>query len=171
MKQLIIIIVSIITTTTFGQINVDTVKQRRKAVIEEWYGFHCGYCPMSEVAIDQAIALHGAENIIHFKVHEGGWAIPGPGEPDFRTAEGDIHALGFGVNAYPHCTLNRRVIYGEQLYHPNTLNDSNKIPEVLQDSAEVNLFMTAEIDFTSRVLNVEVEYYYVDSAPSPINYL
>jgi hypothetical protein len=152
------------------QVNVSTTPENRNAVIEEWTGIYCGYCPSGHVAVDQAIASNPGD-VIALNIHTGSYADPSGGDPDFRTTDGDENASLFTISGYPASTLNRRTIGGSQTYHPAESNDANKVPQVISEVSEVNMHITATVDIVTRVLNVDVEYYYTADAPNSTNFM
>lgn len=150
--------------------SVSTTPENRNAVIEEWTGIYCQYCPSGHAAVEAAITDNPGD-VVGINFHSGSYANPNPGDPDFRTPEGNIHDGAFGPTGYPSSTLNRKIIGGAQLYHPGGSNDANKVPTIIAQSSEVNMNIVANLDVTTRQLNVAVEYFYTDDAPSPANEL
>jgi Outer membrane protein Omp28/Secretion system C-terminal sorting domain len=150
--------------------NVSTTPENRNAVIEEWTGIHCGYCPTGHAAVQAAYANNPGD-VVAINIHSGGYAVPSGGEPDYRTTNGDAHDAAFGPTGYPSSTLNRRTIGGEQLYHPAGSNDADKVPTVIAEQSEVNVNIVATLDIVTRQLDVAVEYYYTGNAPSGTNEL
>jgi len=150
--------------------NVSTTPENRNAVIEEWTGIHCGYCPTGHAAV-QAAVTNNPGDVVGINFHSGGYAVPSGGEPDYRTTNGDAHDTAFGPSGYPSSTLNRRTIGGEQLYHPAGTNDADKVPTVIAEVSEVNMNIVATLDIVTRQLDVAVEYYYTSNAPSGTNEL
>lgn len=153
-----------------AQVNVGTALENRNAVIEEWTGIHCGYCPTGHAAVQTAVA-NNPGRVVAINIHSGGYAVPSAGEPDYRTPEGTVHDGAFSISGYPSSTLNRRTIGGAQTYHPANSNAADKVPAVLAEASEVNMYMDATLDIVTRVLTVNVEYYYRVGAPNPTNYL
>jgi hypothetical protein len=150
--------------------SVSTTPENRNAVIEEWTGIHCGYCPTGHAAVSAAVANNPGD-VVAINIHSGGYAVPSGAEPDYRTPEGTIHDNAFGPTGYPSSTLNRRTIGGEQLYHPAGSNDADKVPTIIAEASEVNMNIVATLDIVSRQLDVAVEYYYTANAPSGTNEL
>jgi hypothetical protein len=153
-----------------AQVNVSTNVEPRNAVIEEWTGIHCGYCPTGHAAVQTAVD-NNPDRVVAINIHSGGYAVPNAGEPDYRTPEGTIHDGAFSISGYPSSTLNRRTIGGSQTYHPANTNSADKVPAVLAENSEVNMYISATADLVTRVLTVEVEYYYTSDAPNATNYL
>jgi len=153
-----------------AQVNVGTGVENRNAVIEEWTGIHCGYCPTGHAAVQTAVT-NNPGRVVAVNIHSGGYAVPQAGEPDYRTPEGTVHDGAFSISGYPSSTLNRRTIGGSQTYHPANSNSGDKVPAILAEASEVNMYMDATLDIVTRVLTVNVEYYYRVGAPNPTNYM
>jgi hypothetical protein len=153
-----------------GSAQVNTSPENRNAVVEEWTGIHCGYCPTGHAAVQSAYTNNPGD-VVAINFHSGGYAVPNAGEPDYRTPEGTIHDGAFSISGYPSSTLNRRTIGGSQTYHPAGTNDADKVPAVLAETSEVNMYMTATLDIVTRQLDVDVEYYYTSNAPNSTNYM
>ncbi len=161
-----------------AQTNVSTSPSGRNAIVEEFTGIHCGYCPIGHATVNQQMAANPGR-VVGVNVHAGGYAVPGAGEPDFRTAYGDVMDNTFPISGYPASTLNRRTITYNgssgtttgQVYHPAYLGDAGFIPTVLGETSEVNLWGEATIDINTRQMTVNVEYYYTSNAPSATNYM
>ncbi|MEW6773226.1 MAG: hypothetical protein AB1304_04415 [Bacteroidota bacterium] len=114
MKTKLLIIGSMcITMSTFAQLPVSTSPQNKKAVLEEYTGIHCGYCPDGHKI---ATNIYNADpnNVVLINIHTGGYATPGAGEPDFRTTEGNSIAAmpGMGITGYPTGDVNRTILTG-----------------------------------------------------------
>jgi hypothetical protein len=153
-----------------AQVNVGTTPENRNAVIEEWTGINCVYCPTGHAAVQTAID-NNVGDVVGINIHSGGYAAPSGGQPDFRTPEGTVLDGAFPISGYPASTLNRRTIGGEQVYHPANSNQPDKVPTVIAEISEVNMHITATVDINTRQLDVDVEYYYTSDAPSATNYM
>lgn len=163
-----------------AQVNVSTTPENRKAVVEEFTGIYCGYCPIGHVTVQQQMTANPG-NVVAMNVHAGGYAVPSGGDPDFRTTDGNTLDGAFQGGGYPNATLNRSTItYVEQgntspttddTYHPAYLGDTEFIPSILTQSSPVNLHITADVDVQTRMLTVDVEYYYTGNAANATNYL
>ena len=146
--------------------------------MEEWTGIHCGYCPVGHATVQAQMAANPGR-VAAINIHSGSYAVPGAGEPDFRTAEGDGLDGAFPISGYPASTLNRRTVsYTDngtpttgQVYHPAYLGDAAFIPAVLGETSEVNMYAEASIDVSTNELTVDVEYYYTSNASNSTNYL
>ena len=69
-----------------AQTIVSTSPENKKVCVEKFTGINCNYCPCGDVIINNAISAN-PENVIVVKVHEGGYATPGAGQPDLERME------------------------------------------------------------------------------------
>src|SRR5688500_13695603 len=96
-----------------AQLPVSTTPQNKKAILEEFTGVKCTWCPAGHV-IANNIEAADPNNVILIIIHSGSFANVNPGEPDFKTAEGTAidQMSGMGITGYPAGTMNRRVLSG-----------------------------------------------------------
>lgn len=171
MKLSVIIIAAALLGTgnyASGQTIVSTTPENRNALIEEFTGIACGFCPYGHLEVANFIAAH-PEDGFSMAIHQGFYAIPGEGQPDYRTTMGDGLGTYFSVNAWPNGLINRHD-YGAGLLYP--LNDwQTYANQVINDGAYVNVACEAEVDVQTRELTVHVEAYYTSGSPVPENYL
>lgn len=165
-----VLFAGVLALPTLGNAQVSTTPSNRNAVIEEWTGIYCQYCPTGHAAVQTAMN-NNPGRVVGINVHTGGYAAPSGSDPDFRTPSGDVNASGFTITGYPSSTLNRKTIGGSQTYHPANSNQPDKVPAVLSQVSEVNMDITATLDIVTRVLTVDVEYYYTANAPNGTNYM
>ncbi len=163
---------------TYGQTIVSTSPQDQNVVLEEFTGIHCVYCPQGH-AIAKAIQDANPDRVSLINIHQGGYATPGSGEPDFRTPYGNAivsqsySGTGFG---YPSGTVNRHVFPGRSMasgggtamgrnYWTISANETQAI------SSPVNVAVEASIDVQTSELTVHVEGYYTSNSPEGTNLL
>lgn len=155
---------------------VSTSPEMRNVVLEVFGGYHAGYDPDGHLVADGIAALYpGDVSIINF--HQGGYAIPNTGEPDFRTAYGDSIAFQTELVGYPAGTINRQFF---QAWAQNTSNPGTAMNRynwqaasaiVLADQSYVNVAAEAEIDMTTNMMHVLVEIYYTGNSLQATNRL
>ncbi len=168
----------------FTQTFVSTSPENKKALVEKFTGINCNYCPCGDVVIYGAVE-NNPENIIVVKIHEGGYAVPGSGQPDFRTAFGDAISSQSINNGNPQISVNRHVFTdytsaggtaisacysnasGIAMQSPPTY----AIDEILLEPAYLNIAAQAEINYSSNTLTVNTEVYYTGDSPSSTNLL
>lgn len=156
---------------TLAQLPVSTAPQNKKAVLEEFTGIHCGYCPDGHKI---ATNIYNADpnNVVLINIHTGGYATPGAGEPDFRTTDGNnIAAMpGMGITGYPQGAMNRTVFSGTAMAMSRSLWTS-AANTVKTQSAYCNVALQGTLDVQTRVLTVETQVYYTANSPASTNSL
>lgn len=163
---------------SFGQTIVSTSPENQNVVLEEFTGIHCVFCPQGH-AIAQAIYDANPGRVSLINIHQGGYAVPSGGEPDFRTPYGNAivaqsySGSGFG---YPSGTVNRHVFPGRSMASGGgTAMGRNywtiSSNETLAIGSPVNVAVEAEIDVQTNVLTVHVEGYYTSNSPQGTNLL
>jgi len=167
-----------------AQTFVSTNPENKKALVEKYTGINCNYCPCGDVIIYSAVD-NNPENIIVVKIHEGGYAVPGAGQPDFRTAFGSALSSQAMNTGNPAVSVNRHFFQnytsnggtaiggcysnatGVAMQSPPTY----AIDEILVEPAYLNVAAQAEINYSSNMLTVNTEVYYTDDSPTSTNYL
>ena len=167
-----------------AQTFVSTSPENKKALVEKYTGINCNYCPCGDVIVYGAVE-NNPENIIVVKIHEGGYAIPGAGQPDFRTAFGSAISGQAMNTGNPAVSVNRHFFQnyasnggtaiggcysnetGVAMQSPPTY----AIDEILVEPAYLNVAAQAEINYSSNILTVNTEVYYTDNSPTSTNYL
>ena len=152
-----------------GQTLVTTKTLNKNVILEDYTGIHCQYCPQGHV-IAQSILDNNPGRAAVISIHQGSYAIPGTGEPDYRTPFGDALAGQTGLTGYPSGTVNRHVFTGSvtALGRGDWTNASNII---LVQNSPVNVGVTSDFDNVSRELTVHVELYYTGNSATSTNYI
>lgn len=157
-----------------AQTLVSTDRQPRNAVLEEFTGIHCQYCPDGH-RIAQALADANPGRVVLMNIHQGNYATPGTGEPDYRTSFGDALAAQTALTGYPCGTVNRHVFAGLGMTTGGTAMDRGSWGPasdiILPDTTPVNIGIQSELDTVSRVLTVTVELYYTANSVVSSNYI
>ena len=152
-----------------GQTLVTTQPTDKNVVLEDYTGIHCQYCPEGHV-IAKAILDNNPGRAAVISIHQGSYAIPNAGEPDYRTPFGDPLAGQTGLTGYPSGTVNRHVFSGSAtaLGRGDWTNASNII---LAQNSPVNVGITSDFDSITRELTVHVELYYTGNSATTTNYI
>jgi len=153
-----------ITLAMFSQTIVSTSPENKKVVLEEYTGLHCGWCPDGHT-IAQNIQNNNPGNVFLINIHQGGYATPGNGEPDFRTPFGNALAGQVGANFYPSGTINRN---SDVLGRGSWNGAANA---TLGQTSNVNVGVEADIDVQNNLITVHVEAYYTSDSPESTNLL
>ena len=158
----------------YGQTIVSTTPENKKAILEEFTGIYCTFCPDGH-AIAQQILSQNPGNAFVINIHEGGFAVPGSGAPDFRTPFGTAIAGQSGLTGYPAATVNRHVFPGKGMSNGSTAMGRNwwktTANEIMAMPSYLNMAVEASIDIDTRVMTVHVEGYYTGNSPQTTNLL
>jgi hypothetical protein len=173
-KLLLPLVFALFAFATYGQTIVSTSPENKNVVLEEFTGIHCTYCPDGH-AIAKAIQDAHPDDVSLINIHTGGYATPGPGEPDFRTPYGAAIAGQSGLTGYPSGTVNRHVFPGRGMTSGGTAMGRGSwtisANETLALSSDVNVAVEAEIDVQTNEMTVHVEAYYTANSPESTNLL
>jgi len=160
--------------SAFAQTIVSTTPENRKVVLEEFTGIHCVFCPQGH-AIAQAIQDNNPGNVFLINIHQGSFANPNAGEPDFRTPWGNAIAGQSNLAGYPAGTINRQVFAGQGQNPGSTAMSRNQwtsaANSIMGDGSYVNVGTEAVIDINTGELTVHVEGYYTGNSPEATNLL
>jgi hypothetical protein len=157
----------------FAQFPVSTTPENKNALLEEFTGIYCTFCPDGHVRANNLSNTHG-NNFWVMNIHVGNFAAPSAGDPDFRTPFGTAIANQSGLTGYPAGTINRRLFSGLSQGSGTAMsrtNWSNATNQALGQASPVNIAVDAEVDEQTRVLKVVVEYHYTANATNPTNKL
>jgi hypothetical protein len=141
----------------------------KNVVLEEYTGIHCTYCPDGHAIAASILANHpGRVTVI--AIHQGSFASPSAGEPDYRTIFGDPLAAQTGLTGYPSGTVNRHVFAANKTaLSRGDWGASSEI--ILQQPSPVNVGVESSFDAGTRLLTVHVELYYTASSTATSNFI
>ena len=146
----------------FGQSLVSQAPQNRTALLEDFTGIHCGYCPEGHVIAASLEALHGPD-LVTVGVHAGVFAVPGAGEPDLQTTDGTAIDAYFTISGYPAGVINRHLFNGADDLGRGAWEGA--VADMLALPSPVNLGMASSFDAGTRDLTVTVELLYTANSP------
>jgi len=152
-----------------AQTIVSTTPEPKKVVLEEYTGINCPYCPDGHrIANELAEANPGA--VFPINIHQGSYATPSSGQPDYRTSFGDALANQTGLTGYPSGTVNRHVFSGSTtaLSRSSWGTAANTI---LGQTSPVNVAINATLNESTRELSILVEVYYTANEATATNKL
>ncbi len=149
---------------------VDTTPQNKNAVLEEFTGLNCPFCPDGH-KIANNIRSNNPGDVVLINVHTGGYARPEPGQPDFRSGYGGSLANRLGVRAYPNASVNRTPYNGNKSFGRTDDKWKKASQQILNESSPVNVGVQTDINPDTRELTVNVEVYYTDSSSVNANKL
>lgn len=147
----------------FSQTIVSTSPQNRKAVLEEFTGMNCGFCPRGH-EIAESLKQQYGDDFYAISVHQGSLSVPNSGQTDFRTPYGDSLANRIGgVTAYPSGIVNRYDFdgVGATSYLSSARTKwSGMVADILTQSSPVNIGVSTTFYPHNRTLEVYTELYY-----------
>ena len=156
-----------------------TTMGTRTALLEDFTGVRCGYCPDGHVRAEAAQTALGKDKFIIMCVHAGGYATAAAGWANFTTAFGTSLVNQSSVAGYPAGTINRLPAPDMGVKAQSTtvltglaLNRGDWDPAgrfVNTMFAPANIGTSATFDAASRELTVKVDVYYVANETKPNN--
>jgi hypothetical protein len=139
----------------------------RVAVLEDFTGVRCGYCPDGHVKAAAAQAELGADKFIIMAVHGGGYATPAAGWANFTTPYSSAFINQSSVAGYPAGTINRIKAddLGVSPQNPGGIAMSRgawtaAARNVIAMPSPVNVGSKAVFNAATRELTVNVDLYY-----------
>jgi hypothetical protein len=151
--------------TTTDEFLAPTTVQKKSAVLEEFTGVRCGYCPQGH-AIGQSLLDNHPGKVVVVNVHTGSYAEPQSGWPNFTTPFGSALMNQSAVSGFPAGTMNRHKFTGSQY---SVQKDGLAMGRggwtaaadaIMLEDAPVNIGAKATWDATTRLLTVKVDLYY-----------
>lgn len=152
-----------------GQVLVGTDPMLKNAVLEEFTGIHCTYCPDGH-AIAQSILDANPGRAFTIAIHQGSFAVPSTGEPDYRTIFGDAIAGQTGLTGYPSGTVNRHLFTGTTTALSRSAWAAS-CDLMMQQTSPVNIGISSSYEASTRLLTIDVELYYTSNAPTSTNFI
>lgn len=164
MKRKMILVGMMLTAfAASAQTFVSTQPGKRNALIEEYTGVNCQYCPLGHKATDQTVEAFPGR-VFAINIHQGTFASR------FTTQWGNALAGQASISGYPSSTLNRHAFFGNSI-HIDPGQAYSCAAEILEMDAPVNVAATVDIDPQSRLMVVKVEAYYTADANGGTNML
>lgn len=147
-----------------GQTIVSTAPSYKRAVLEEFGGMYCVYCPHGHAIIADLEAALG-DDLVLLNYQTGSYAVPIGDDPDLRSDYGDAIEAQTQLSGYPAATVNRHVFPGLSQGTPGATaigraDWTTAVASIVQTPAPVNIAARASLDIATRQLSVYVEYYY-----------
>ena len=142
---------------------VSTEVQNRNAIIEEFTGRNCGYCPDGHV-IANSIVHANPGRVWAVNVHAGGYAPTS--YPNFNTGVSTTICNGFQVTGFPAGVVNRSTAQAQGRGSWQSLTNQQ-----LSQVAECNVAGQVVINPVTRIAKINVEVYYTANSASDKNYL
>ena len=147
-----------------AQTFVSTEPANRNAIIEEYTGIGCGYCPDGHAIVNDIIAQNPGR-AYGINIHEGGYA-----GTTYTTAFGSALSAQTGLTGYPAGTVNRHVFSGGvTALSRGAFNQASQM--IMAEASPVNVAARCTINYATRMMTVEVEAYYTGNSNVNTNML
>jgi len=166
MKNLLLLLLSIVCFTVNAQTFVSTTPENKNVVLEEFTGIYCTFCPDGHL-IAQGLHDSYPNDIFLINIHTGGYSNPNSlSHPDFNSNHGAAIAANSGLAGYPAGTVNRHVFpnitpQGSAGTTALSRSDwSTASTEIMSQSSPVNVAAQASYDMSTGVLTVNTETYF-----------
>jgi len=173
MKKIFTLCVLAATTlTASAQLPVSTTPGPKNALLEEFTGINCVYCPDGH-KIAKQITDANPNRAFAVNIHTGGFATPSAGQPDFRTPDGNAVAAiaGMGITGYPQGAVNRKLYGTATAFAMSRSVWAAAVNAILAQPAYVNVAGQANLDVSNNQLTVNIEAYYTANSPASTNKL
>lgn len=170
-KQILTLLAAGATGSMFAQLPVSTAPQNKKAILEEFTGIYCGYCPDGH-SIANAIYAADPTKVVLINIHSGGYANVAVGEPDLKSAMGTaIDGMpGMGITGYPAGDMNRTILTSTVMSNGRG-SWSAWATTIKSQTAYCNVAIQGVVDATTRVLTYTAQVYYTAASPASTNSL
>jgi len=160
--------------TLSAQSFVSTSPESKNAVLEEYTGIYCGYCPDGHKRAND-LAANNPGDVVLINIHVGGFSTPRSGDPDFRTQWGTAIDNLADVRGYPAGSVNRRRFAGINHQGGSSAMSrgdwSSAATTVMSEASPVNVAIQSEVDIDNKELNITVEVYYTGESTASENRL
>lgn len=136
--------------------------QNKKAVIEEFTGVKCGYCPDGDVrAHDILVANPGNAFVISYHPQSGAFNTPYAGDEDLRRTWPDpLWATTFsGKQAMPGAFINRR-IYGNGIRWQSRSDWAKFAGQIMAEVSPLNVGFKSTYSASTKKLTVNAQLYF-----------
>lgn len=150
--------------------------QNRTALLEDFTGVRCGFCPDGHAKANAAQAQLGKDKFIIMCVHGGSFAAPSGGWANFTTSFGQAFISQAKVTGYPAGTISRMVA-ADLGATPQSAGGMAMSRSAWAASAAavngifapVNLGAKATFNAETRELTVKIDIYVSATLTEPIN--
>lgn len=147
---------------------VTTATTKRVAVVEEFTGNYCTFCPSGH-KIMQDITDKYPGQVIPLKIQHGDFA---GGDPvvggNLSTPDGNAIAAVHENGGWPNMKVNRD---GSNQVGADANAWENAVTAVIGQDSPVNIYADAVVDVANGQIDVTVEYYYTSDEANSTNYL
>jgi hypothetical protein len=164
-----------LSTGMSAQTIVSTSPQNKRAVVEEFGGMYCVYCPHGHQIL-QSLEEDLGDELVLINYQTGPYATPIGDDPDLGNDYSFLLQQQSQLSGYPAATVNRHVFPGLEQSVPGATaigrsNWAEAIGEILPQAAPVNIAAEATLNISTRQLELYIEYYYTGNVSVNTNRL
>ena len=137
-------------------IPVSQSPSNRNALLEEFTGVNCQFCPQGHTIAD-GLVNDNPGRVVAVNIHAGDFA---PSNPDFRIQDGENFDGSFGQHGYPAGVVNRaqgNATLGRGEW-------SGQVAPILTETSYVNLGMQADWDVTTNEATITLQAYFTGNS-------
>lgn len=169
MKKISILLIALVASlASQAQQWVSTAPGKKKAVIEEYTGHQCQFCPDGHKIADQLTSGANTGNVFAVNIHAGGYAAVGGQYVNIlNIPEGEALAASSGLGGYPAGTVNR----DKTPWATNRGSWSGEVTAILAQNSPANVAVKSNYDRKTGILKTEVEVYYTANGTGTSNRL
>lgn len=146
----------------FADLEPSTESENRHALLEEFTGVNCGYCPDGH-RISRELSQQYEGRFFAINVHQGYYASK------YTTQWGDALANQAGVDGYPSGTVNRHIFNGAMAQNRGYW--SQRVNYIVNRASCVNLAARCVVDTLTREMKICVKGRYTAKSDSLTNML
>lgn len=167
--SLLTLLFPLLTLAQAQEVFVSKEPGKRKAVIEEYTGIYCGYCPDGHQAEASLLEKYPGQ-LFAVNIHAGNFAIPQlEKDLDLRTPDGDALLKAFSISGFPAAVLNRHKFGDSYLLGEKPNRETawdNSVQQILDMDSYVNIAAKGELDWATRKFSLTVQLYYTREVPA-----
>ena len=137
-------------------IPVSQSPSNRNAILEEFTGVNCQFCPQGHSIADELVNDNPGR-VVAVNIHAGSFA---PSNPDFRIQDGENFDGSFGQHGYPAGVVNRaqgNATLGRGEW-------AGQVAPILTETSYVNLGMQADWDITTNEATITLQAYFTGNS-------
>lgn len=146
---------------------VSKIPANKNAVLEEFTGVNCQYCPDGH-RIAAQIANNNPDRVFVINIHEGEYASR------YKTQFGSAIANQFGSHGWPSGVVNRHT-FPVSDGSTTTMLDRGSFAQacniIMNEPSPVNIKAWGTLDYSDRTLDLTVQLYYTASSNTSTNML
>ena len=135
--------------------------EKRKVLLEQFTGIHCPTCPAAHRIADSLKAVKPPGSLLLMNIHAGAPAVPYPGDPDFRTPDGNdvANSPGLNLTQYPSGTINKHRFAGTIGRAVPPAQWSAFIDSIQAQNSPLNIAIDGTLNVTTRYLSFSPEIF------------